>query len=57
MGPTSERIESQRARGKNPETLQELGEPEDHALGRSRGGFSTKIHLLTDRGGCPWERR
>ena len=28
-------------------------EPEDHALGRSRGGFSTKLHLLCDAGGCP----
>ena len=25
----------------------------DHALGRSRGGFSTKIHLKTDFGGLP----
>jgi transposase len=24
------------------------GEPEDHALGRSRGGFTTKLHLVTD---------
>ena len=29
------------------------GEPPDHALGRSRGGFSTKIHLLTDGTGLP----
>ena len=28
-------------------------EPEDHALGRSRGGFSTKIHLLGDGHGHP----
>jgi len=28
-------------------------EPEDHALGRSRGGFSTKIHLVCDACGCP----
>jgi len=28
-------------------------EPEDHALGRSRGGFSTKIHLICDADGCP----
>lgn len=28
-------------------------EPEDHALGRSRGGFSTKIHLLCDSDGNP----
>jgi transposase len=29
------------------------GEPEDHALGRSRGGFGTKIHLVTDVRGLP----
>jgi transposase len=28
-------------------------EPEDHALGRSRGGFSTKIHVATDGHGVP----
>ena len=28
-------------------------EPADHALGRSRGGFSTKIHLICDAAGCP----
>ena len=28
-------------------------EPADHALGRSRGGFSTKIHLLCDGHGHP----
>jgi transposase len=28
-------------------------EPEDHALGRSRGGFSTKIHLIGDAVGVP----
>jgi transposase len=28
-------------------------EPEDHALGRSRGGFSTKIHLLCNGDGYP----
>jgi len=28
-------------------------EPEDHALGRSRGGFSSKIHLVTDGRGLP----
>ena len=28
-------------------------EPEDHALGRSQGGFSTKVHLLTDGLGIP----
>jgi transposase len=28
-------------------------EPKDHALGRSSGGFSTKIHLLSDSNGVP----
>jgi transposase len=28
-------------------------EPADHALGRSRGGFSTKIHILCDGYGLP----
>ena len=28
-------------------------EPHDHALGRSRGGFSTKIHILCDGAGLP----
>ena len=30
-------------------------EPADHALGRSRGGFTTKIHLLCDGHGHPLE--
>ena len=44
---------SPRARGKNPEPLHAAGEPADHALGRSRGGYSTKLHLVTDGGGLP----
>ena len=28
-------------------------EPKDHALGRSRGGFTTKFHLVTDGKGVP----
>lgn len=28
-------------------------EPDDHGLGRSRGGLSTKIHALTDTDTCP----
>lgn len=28
-------------------------EPRDHALGRSAGGFTTKIHLLSDSNGVP----
>ena len=30
-----------------------MEEPTDHALGRSRGGFSTKIHILCDGHGHP----
>lgn len=29
------------------------GEPSDHALGRSRGGFGTKVHVVTDGNGLP----
>ncbi len=28
-------------------------EPQDHGLGRSRGGFGTKFHLVTDGAGTP----
>jgi transposase len=30
-----------------------IGEPADHALGRSRGGWSTKLHLACDNAGYP----
>ena len=29
------------------------GEPPDHALGRSRGGWGTKLHLVSDGNGLP----
>ena len=44
-GPTRPR----RARGKNLP----VGEPADHALGRSRGGFGSKLHLVSDSRGLP----
>ncbi len=44
---------SLRARGKNTAVRRQLGEPRDHALGRSRGGFTTKLHLVTDGTGLP----
>jgi hypothetical protein len=28
-----------------------MQEPQDHALGRSRGGFGTKVHVVCDSGG------
>lgn len=31
-------------------------EPTDHARGRSRGGFGTKLQLVTERRGCLWAR-
>jgi len=31
----------------------DAAEPEDHALGRSRGGYGTKIHILCDGAGRP----
>jgi putative transposase len=34
-------------------TNQLADEPDDHALGRSRGGLTTKIHALTDTATCP----
>lgn len=30
-----------------------VNEPEDHALGRSRGGFGTKLHLVVESHGVP----
>ena len=36
-------------RKKNPPAR----EPEDHALGRSQGGFGTKLHLICDGEGTP----
>ena len=37
---------------RHPETQAEppVGEPADHALGRSRGGLSTKVHLAAEQG-------
>ena len=35
-------------RGKEAE-----GEPDDHTLGYSRGGFGTKVHLVVDGRGTP----
>ena len=40
-------------RGRRPEKGGPEDEPKDHALGYSRGGFGTKLHLLTDGRGTP----
>src|SRR5438552_7554646 len=48
--PSSERTSRRRGRReRNPP----LREPEDHALGRSQGGFGTKLHLVCDGEGTP----
>lgn len=44
---------SESGRGWSPEKGGPEDEPEDHALGRSRGGYGTKIHLITDGKGIP----
>lgn len=48
--PSSALPEAQRGRKKNE--AHEL-EPDDHALGRSQGGYGTKVHLLCDGSGIP----
>lgn len=40
-------------RGGRFEKTDDPEEPTDHGLGRSRGGFGSKIHLITDRQGVP----
>jgi transposase len=49
MAPTSALTRRRRAGGKTGPA----DEPADHALGRSRGGVGTKLHLLVDRHGLP----
>jgi hypothetical protein len=36
------------ARGRGPQKGAPADEPDDHAIGRSRGGLTTKIHLAAD---------
>ncbi len=45
--------QSGRRRGFKKSLVQHQHEPEDHALGRSRGGFGSKLHLVTDSHGLP----
>lgn len=42
-----------RAQPRAGEKDREAAEPEDHALGRSRGGWGSKIHILCDGAGRP----
>lgn len=45
--------EQVRRRGRKKSLERDPAEPADHALGRSRGGFGTKFHLVTDGAGTP----
>src|SRR4051794_6176769 len=59
MAPSTAPTRPPPGRKKNPESPPQLGgpqaaqmqEPPDHALGRSRGGFGTKTHLVCDSNG------
>jgi transposase len=59
MAPSSGRAERPPGRKKKAKSPRRLGgrkeaqlqEPPDHALGRSRGGFGTKIHLVCESHG------
>ncbi len=42
-----------RSNDNNPGSVRLAFEPTDHAVGRSRGGLSTKVHLLVDDAGRP----
>ncbi|MDQ0000713.1 transposase [Pseudarthrobacter sulfonivorans] len=42
-----------RTTGGNPESQELFAEPPDHAIGRSKGGLSTKIHHACDGKGRP----
>jgi transposase len=45
------RKQSKKPRRLGGKQATQLSEPQDHALGRSQGGFGTKIHLLCDSQG------
>jgi hypothetical protein len=47
--PSSARGASSNDKNSRPEPL--IREPADHAIGRSRGGLTTKVHALTDGAG------
>jgi transposase len=49
MGPRFARLVAATAAEKKSDP----DEPADHALGRSRGGWGTKIHILCDAAGTP----
>lgn len=44
---------TQGARANDKKPLRRQDEPDDHAIGRSRGGLTTKTHALVDGNGLP----
>jgi transposase len=52
MLPSSAPTRPPRGR-KKKSPLSNAGEPPDHALGRSQGGFGTKVHVVCDGQGQP----
>lgn len=52
-GASTEHPSAQLGAARAGEKNDDPREPKDHALGRSRGGFGTKIHVLCDAEGNP----
>jgi len=53
FGASTERPSARPGPRREGEKNQEDAEPENHALGRSRGGWGSKIHILCDADGNP----
>jgi transposase len=52
-GHLRRRPRTQGARSNDKKSLCRKDEPDDHAIGRSRGGLTTKTHALVDGNGLP----
>ena len=52
-GPRAGPVPTQGARSSYKEPPDRVVEPDDHAIGRSRGGLTTKTHALVDGNGLP----
>jgi len=52
-GRLRRRSRTQGGRSNDKKSLRRKDEPDDHAIGRSRGGLTTKTHALVDGNGLP----
>ena len=52
-GPGGSRYPTRGARSNDKKSVVRVDEPADHAIGRSRGGLTTKTHALVDGRGLP----